>query len=372
MDDAHLLTLWLQGRARNTDLSYRRQLGVFQAFLKGRPLLSATVTDLQDYGHSVQGGRLGLASQYVALSAVQSLYAFALEIGEIERDPARALRLPKPRDGLAQRIVSVEEIRRLMAAAKGRLPTFTKRSYTALEALRLLGVQPSQFWALVKSEGWKRTRSPDPYPLRHGAFLARDLAKVVDRCPPFRDYVLCRFLYETGARISEALGVRWPDFSADRNGEAVVTVFGKGSRTRTVRIGPAVWRLVQQLREGGTPDGFVFRTSWRGSHAIGRENFTRTMWLVAKLAGLDVKVSAHWLRHAHASHALDGGCAIHVLQANLGHASLMSTERYLHVRPGEWSGKYLPDVDGEKPRTARAGRAVARRGRRYARNQTIR
>ena len=53
------------------------------------------------------------------------------------------------------------------------------------------------------------------------------------------------------------------------------------------------------------------------------------------------RVSPHWLRHAHASHALDRGAAVHVVQHTLGHASLATTTRYVHVQPGESSGHSL-------------------------------
>ena len=66
-------------------------------------------------------------------------------------------------------------------------------------------------------------------------------------------------------------------------------------------------------------------------------------WVVAaaKRAKLSTAVSAHWLRHAHASHALDRGAPVHVVQTTLGHASLATTTRYSHARPGDSSARYL-------------------------------
>ncbi len=57
--------------------------------------------------------------------------------------------------------------------------------------------------------------------------------------------------------------------------------------------------------------------------------------------GVDKDVSPHWLRHAHASHALDRGAAVHLVQATLGHSSVATTGRYLHARPTESSSRYL-------------------------------
>jgi site-specific recombinase XerD len=61
----------------------------------------------------------------------------------------------------------------------------------------------------------------------------------------------------------------------------------------------------------------------------------------ARRAGIDAPVSPHWLRHAHASHALDHGAPLHLVQATLGHASVATTSRYLHARPDQSSAAYL-------------------------------
>ena len=62
---------------------------------------------------------------------------------------------------------------------------------------------------------------------------------------------------------------------------------------------------------------------------------------LALRAGILKKVSPHWLRHAHASHALDRGAPIHLVQTTLGHASVATTGKYLHARPEESSGRFL-------------------------------
>jgi integrase/recombinase XerD len=62
----------------------------------------------------------------------------------------------------------------------------------------------------------------------------------------------------------------------------------------------------------------------------------------AQRAGLEGKVSPHWLRHSHASHALDHQAPVHLVKETLGHSNLATTGKYLHARPGESSGRYLP------------------------------
>ena len=61
----------------------------------------------------------------------------------------------------------------------------------------------------------------------------------------------------------------------------------------------------------------------------------------AEEAGVDPRTSTHWLRHAHASHALDRGAAVHLVKDTLGHASLVTTTRYTHARPDDSSSLYL-------------------------------
>jgi integrase/recombinase XerD len=68
----------------------------------------------------------------------------------------------------------------------------------------------------------------------------------------------------------------------------------------------------------------------------------RLVYAAAAAAGLDERPSPHWLRHARATHALERGAAIHLVQATLGHTSVATTGRYLHARPTDSSARYLP------------------------------
>ena len=67
----------------------------------------------------------------------------------------------------------------------------------------------------------------------------------------------------------------------------------------------------------------------------------RIVKAAAERTGLSASVSAHWLRHAHASHGLERGAPIHLVQATLGHSSVATTGRYLHARPSDSSARYL-------------------------------
>jgi integrase/recombinase XerD len=72
-----------------------------------------------------------------------------------------------------------------------------------------------------------------------------------------------------------------------------------------------------------------------------RTTVERIVTRAARRAGIDKHVSPHWLRHALASHALDRGAPIHVVQQTLGHASLATTSKYSHARPGDSAGLYV-------------------------------
>ena len=83
----------------------------------------------------------------------------------------------------------------------------------------------------------------------------------------------------------------------------------------------------------------VFRS--RKGGALDASQVHRIVKAAAARAGLPPEVSAHWLRHAHASHALDRGAPISLVKTTLGHASVATTDRYLHARPNDSSARYL-------------------------------
>ena len=156
--------------------------------------------------------------------------------------------------------------------------------------------------------------------------------------PDPRNRVLLRFLYASGVRVSEAVGVRWGDMT-ERDEGGQVTVHGKGGKTRHILLPPPIWRELVALRGDAGPAVPVFR-SQRGGH-LHPSQVLRIVKAAAKRAGLSGAQSPHWLRHAHASHALDRGAPIHLVQTTLGHSSVATTGRYTHARPTDSSARYL-------------------------------
>jgi site-specific recombinase XerD len=154
-----------------------------------------------------------------------------------------------------------------------------------------------------------------------------------------RNAALLRLIYGAGLRISEACALLWRDLVA-RDDAGQCTIFGKGGKTRVILLPAALWNYVVAIRHGAGPDDPVFRSRKKGG-PLAPMQVHRIVKAAARRAKLPVAISAHWLRHSHASHALDRGAPVHVVQTTLGHASLTTTTRYSHVRPGDSSAKYL-------------------------------
>jgi integrase/recombinase XerD len=165
-----------------------------------------------------------------------------------------------------------------------------------------------------------------------------DLQRLLALETDSRNAALLRLIYGAGLRISEAAGLRWRDLQP-RDDAGQVTIFGKGGKTRVVLLPKGVWRVLAQLRGEATADDPVFLSQKGG--ALDPSAVHRVVKAAAARAGLPAELSAHWLRHAHASHALDRGAPIHLVQATLGHASVATTGRYLHARPADSSARYL-------------------------------
>jgi site-specific recombinase XerD len=154
-----------------------------------------------------------------------------------------------------------------------------------------------------------------------------------------RDRALLRLLYIAGLRISEACNLKWLDIQPANNEGAYLNVFGKGDKTRSILVDQKTYNELLDLKGETGPDDPVF-VSQKGN-ALSVPQAWRIVKRAAKRAKIDAPVSPHWFRHAHASHALDRGAPIHLVQATLGHASVATTGRYLHARPNDSSSLYL-------------------------------
>ncbi len=243
------------------------------------------------------------------------------------RKPLPTITLPDLQDyaaGLAQGGLKITSQNRALTAVKSLLSFGHEAGYLRFNVGAALKLRPSR----------------DLLPQR--ILDETEVAKLIDAAPEGRDHVLLRLLYVSGIRAAELCGLAWRDALPRQDG-GQITVFGKGGRTRSVLLKPNLWRRLLSLkRAAAPPDEPIFR-SRSGGGRLDASQVRRIVYAAARRAGLEKNVSPHWLRHAHASHALDHAAPIHLVQATLGHASIATTGRYLHARPSESSSFYLPD-----------------------------
>ena len=271
-----------RGAAANTLAAYRRDLrryvehlgaeGVCRLGAVSEAVVSSFLARLRagDEEHPP----LSASSAARAVVAVRGLHRFAARDGIIGADVARAVRPPTPPRRLPKAI-SVAEVEQLLEA--------------------------------VAAPGTPIT---------------------------LRDRALLELLYSTGARISEAVGLAVDD--VDRDAAAVV-LRGKGGKERVVPIGSYAVRAVEEYLVRARP---ALVAAGRGTprlflNARGGQLSRQSAWVIlrsaADRAGLAAAVSPHTLRHSFATHLLDGGADVRVVQELLGHASVTTTQVYTLV-----------------------------------------
>jgi integrase/recombinase XerD len=159
-------------------------------------------------------------------------------------------------------------------------------------------------------------------------------APVVDQPLELRDKAMLEVLYATGLRVSELVGLTMSDISLR---QGVVRVIGKGNKERLVPLGEeAVYWLESWLEHGrpwllnGVSNDVLFPS--QRAQQMTRQTFWHRIKHYATLAGIDSeKLSPHVLRHAFATHLLNHGADLRVVQMLLGHSDLSTTQIYTHV-----------------------------------------
>jgi integrase/recombinase XerD len=185
------------------------------------------------------------------------------------------------------------------------------------------------------TENIQPPRLPRPLPKSLGEAEVEALLAAPDAGTPLgmRDRAMLELLYACGLRVSELVGLPMAALSLDMG---VVKVFGKGAKERLVPLGePAAERLAAYLRAArpallaGRVDDALF-VSERGA-AMTRQAFWYRIKAHARRAGIASPLSPHTLRHAFASHLLNHGADLRVVQMLLGHADISTTQIYTHV-----------------------------------------
>lgn len=284
-----------RGLAANTLAAYRRDLSRYTTYLAGsgrqRPE-DVTRHDVTGFVQALSDGSdggspLGVRSAARTVVAVRGLHKFWALEGLTPTDPASDVHPPMPGKRLPKAI-SVDEVTRILEAAG------------------------------------------------------------TDTATGLRDRALLEFLYSTGARISEAVGLDVDDISqlaasqpgaeaGAGDGPAVVRLFGKGSKERLVPLGSYGARALDAYLVRGRP---LLAAKGKGTPALflnarGGRISRQSAWTIlksaAEKANITKDVSPHTLRHSFATHLLEGGADVRVVQELLGHASVTTTQVYTQV-----------------------------------------
>jgi integrase/recombinase XerD len=299
---------WLEverGRSPRTLAAYRRDLAAFGVALREggrRDMDTASGSDVAAYLASLRA-TYSKASVARAHSSIRGFYRFLVEEGRREDDPAADLPSVSVSD-LLPKALSEEETERLLGAVVGTGPAV------------------------------------------------------------LRDRALLEVLYGTGARVSEVVGLNLGDVSdaVDAGGLPLVRVLGKGDKERVVPLGRLARLALTEWLSGEGRPLFVPKRWRRRSDAEavflnvrgGRLTRVGAFGVVKKYAarvGLDEKVSPHVLRHSCATHMLEHGADVRVVQELLGHASIATTQRYTKVSPEHLRRAY----EGAHPRAGTKG-----------------
>jgi integrase/recombinase XerD len=275
-----------RGAARNTIDAYRRDLSSYFGWLsaKGCSPLSADTETIRAYLAALADQGLAASSSARQLSALRQFHRFLFSERRRGDDPAAILEGPR-RGRPLPKVLSVAEVDRLLEVSRQGLE----------DASRPIG----------------------------------------ERLRAARTFCLLEILYATGLRVSELVAL---PKSAARTREAFISVRGKGGRERLVPLTPkareamAAYRsLLQEARPAAARLAWLFPADSESGHMT-RQAFARDLKTAAAAAGIPVRrVSPHVLRHAFASHLLQNGADLRVVQELLGHTDISTTQIYTHV-----------------------------------------
>jgi site-specific recombinase XerD len=297
--EAFLESLAGRNASPGTITEYRRHTTEFLGFLEARGVAwtDPDRATIRAYLTGLADRDLAASSVAGRLAAVRSLYRHAMRNGRIETDPLAGVRAPR-RPSRLPRVLSIEEAAALVTAPR-------------------------------------RLRARDEA-------LAR------------RDAAMLELLYATGMRISELAGLTLDRLDLSRRR---LRVIGKGNKERQLLFGaPAAAALRGYLAEGrpaleihGTGSDAVFLNASGAPLSARGARMILTRWVQA--AGAPKRTSPHTLRHSFATHLLEGGADLRVVQELLGHANLQTTQVYTHLSDAALRSAYRE----AHPRAGRSG-----------------
>jgi integrase/recombinase XerD len=275
-----------RGAAVNTLEAYRRDLDDYLDTISesGKTLRTVETDDIRAYLARLKARSFATTTSARRLSAIRQLHRFLAAEGFRKSDPAAILEAPRQSQKLPK-ILSVDEVERLLNAARQMLDAAKDDRRASLHAART--------------------------------------------------FCLIELLYATGLRVSELVSL--PKAAARRK-EPLILIRGKGGRERLVPLSEPARRaitayrdLLEKAQPGAAASPWLFPADGESGH-LSRQVFAREMKTIAAAAGIAAaRVSPHVLRHAFASHLLQNGADLRIVQELLGHADISTTQIYTHV-----------------------------------------
>ncbi|BCL83129.1 tyrosine recombinase XerC [Ktedonobacteria bacterium brp13] len=277
--DKKFIEMWLHGKSEKTQRAYRADIHKFYTYVQ-KPLQGVTLEDFQNFIDSL--GNLKPTSQARTIAAVKSALSFGVKIGYLQFNVGAVVKLPKIEDTLAERILSEQQIAKMFA----------------------LETNP-------------------------------------------RNHAILILLYRAGLREAELCDLQWRHVQ-NRTEAGQVAIYGKGKKTRYVLLDQETWREVVALKKpDDAADTYVFQSrqarsrSGAKSRRLDESQIHRIVHAAARRADITGNVSPHWMRHAHATHSIENGAALTLVKETLGHKSIQTTAKYVHVRPNTSSTQFL-------------------------------
>ncbi len=180
--------------------------------------------------------------------------------------------------------------------------------------------------------------------------LSREqIEQMILKEPSPRNQMILKIFYFTGIRVEELCSLTTRSFQTSENGMMMI-VEGKGRKVRSIHLPTD---LAQQIQDYilNLESEFLFtnqRNTFGVFQPLCHSQVFRMVKAAAKRAKLSVAPSPHWLRHTSATHAIEAGAPIHVVQRSLGHESISTTGKYLDIRPKSSVGDYLAPIESKK------------------------
>lgn len=283
-EDYLMIASWLSQKGSKTQIYYKRIIRNFFDFFPSLNLKTTQITHLALFLRTYSD--FSDATRNTYKNALSSMFGFAFKSGYILKNPAATLENLKVPDRMATKVLSKEQIEQMINCEKN-----------------------------------------------------------------FRNQMIIRLLYFTGIRVDELVKIRKSSFYLQTDRWTLI-VEGKGRKVRSLHIPNHLQADLLKLLEPLDSMDPLFTNDRKLDFGIGdyvrsplsASQVFRIIKNSAKTAKLSVEPSPHWLRHTSATHSIEAGAPIHVVQRSLGHESISTTGKYLDIRPKESVGDYLEEV----------------------------